>query len=374
MRVLFYNTRPGSLENWRGDTTQLTETQRELERLGVQVVYGPEGLPKLAGYDIVHIFNLQLAENGVELAERAKDRGLPVALSTIWWDLSYMERSSESRLCKRYGFVSSMLMHIDPSVAFSYRQWRIRRRKDVRERRRGQRRLLGMSDVLLPNSHAELEILTQQFDMPPLRAKAFVVPNGVTVLEQDGSRLSDHWPELPERYVLEVANCHYVKGQAKVARALMAEKHLPIVFVGEDFDTTEYGKWCRQLGRERGNVFFLGTVPHHLMPLLYRHAAVHVLPSLRESPGLASLEAGAYGANCVISFHCPVEEYFGKDAFVCDPDDLASIRSAVLTAWTHSPTLALSSRIRSRFTWTQAAHCTYEAYQWVSRSTRSPQP
>ena len=94
MRVLFYNMRTDSLKNWGGDTTQLRATQQELEKLGVQVAYD-ENLHDPAGHEIVHLFNLQRAENGVELAERAKARGIPVALSTIWWDLSYLDRSSE---------------------------------------------------------------------------------------------------------------------------------------------------------------------------------------------------------------------------------------------------------------------------------------
>lgn len=366
MRILFYNTRLNSLTRWGGDTTQMIETQRELEKLGVRVVCSQESLPSLDGYDIVHIFNLQLAENGVEIAERAKSKGLAVMVSSIWWDLSSIRRSPDSRLFSKYGPVSKALITISPSVGFAYTDLRIRMSKRTRKKIRAQKRLLEIADVVLPNSYAELEILVQQFRMPQLRTKAFVVPNGVTVSECDKSKLHDHWPELPDRYVLEAANCHPWKGQAKVIRALMNERDISIVFVGDNFDGTEYGKWCRQLGKDRGNTFFVGVVRHDLMPLLYSHAAVHVLPSLRESPGLSSLEAAVYGANCVVSIHCPVEEYFGKDAFVCDPDNLRSIHDAVLRAWTHSPSSALISRIMNSFTWARAAECTYEAYKWIA--------
>ena len=370
MKVLFYNTRTDSLKNWGGDTTQLRATQQELEKLGVQVVYDEEDLRDPAGYEIVHLFNLQRAENGVDLAERARARGRPVALSTIWWDLSYLDRSPERQSFRRYNPVSRALLSISPSLSFSCRQLRRFMSRRTRREVRARRRLLEIADALLPNSYAELEILVQQFRMPQLRAKAFVVPNGVTVLERDNVQLRDHWPQLPERYVLEAANCHHLKGQAKVIRALMEDRDLPVVFAGGGFDGTDYGTWCRQLAQARGNVFFLGVVPHPRMPLLYRHAGVHVLPSLRESPGLASLEAAAYGANCVVSIHCPVEEYFGKDAFVCDPDDLGSIRRAVLRAWTDPPTSALRSRVLSSFTWARAAQRTYEAYQWITAGAR----
>jgi len=362
MRVLFYNTRLDSLTRWGGDTTQLTETQRELEKLGVRVVCNQERLPDLDGYDIVHIFNLQLAENGVELAQRAKSRGLGVALSSIFWDFSYIARSPESMLFSDDAVVRA-LARISSSVGFLYTRLRTRLGRRTRRLLRAQRRLLEIADVVLPNSYAELEILVQQFRIPQLRAKAFVVPNGVTVSEEDGSKLHDYWPELPDRYVLQAGSCHPVKGQAKVIRALLSDRDVPIVFVGANWDETRYGRWCQQIGKERGNTFFIGKVRHDLMPVLYSHAVVHVLPSLRESPGLASLEAAIYGANCVVSIHCPVAEYFGNDAFVCDPDDLRSIRDAVLQAWTHLPISALRSRIVSLFTWRRAAECTYHGYK-----------
>src|SRR5690349_1458825 len=96
-------------------------------------------------------------------------------------------------------------------------------------------------------------------------------------------------------------------------------------------------RWCSPGRRRRHPTprpFSAGsTLPREELPALYRRARVHALPSLRESPGLATLEAALEGCRCVVGIHAPVEEYFGDEAFVCDPEDEASIGRALRGAW-----------------------------------------
>lgn len=364
MKVLFYNTRLHSLAEWGGDTTQMMETQKELEKLGVQVSYSDDPFTTLDGYDVIHIFNLQAAENGIDIVERARRARLKIALSSIWWDFSYLDRLRDSLLFSN-DIVIKNLSKASPWVAFSYLRLQMRFGRKSRKRNRMKKRMLEIADVVLPNSYAELEILVQDYDMPALRAKAVIVPNAVTPLRVPEGGLQHYWPELPGRYILEAAKCHPAKGQMMVIRALMEHREIPIVFAGSNFNDTEYGRRCQEIGNARGNTFFLGKVNQDHIPLLYSHAGVHALPSLRESPGLASLEAAVYGANCVISFHCPVAEYFASDAWVCDPENLESVRDAILKAWQSEYSNALRERILTSFTWRKAAEFTLHAYRRI---------
>ena len=109
-------------------------------------------------------------------------------------------------------------------------------------------------------------------------------------------------------------------------------REIPLVFVGRGIEKP-YGQYCKQLARERGNVFFVSQIDHDYLWAFYQKAKVHVLASLRESPGLVSLEAALYDTNIVTSFQAPTWEYFGLDAFVCDPEDLSSIRNAIMDAF-----------------------------------------
>jgi len=371
VKVLFFNSRGIIDQKAGGDITQMLCTAEELTRLGVRVDFWNGDIEQVAKYDLIHIFNIQTANGAQHMIEACRKLKKPIVLSTIWWDLGHFWECRDL-----FQFSTTKIIR-----ALSRLDWRLGRGYSFirgvwgrKKTRKSQECLLKAAKVILPNSIAELEILVQQFRMPQLRAKASIVPNGVIISEEDGSKLHDYWPELPDRYVLQVGTCHPVKGQAKVIRALVSDRDVPIVFVGANWDETRYGRWCLKIGKERGNTFFIGKVRHDLMPVLYSHAVVHVLPSLRESPGLASLEAAVYGANCVVSIHCPVAEYFGNDVFVCDPDDLQTIRDAVLRAWTNLPTSALRSRIVSLFTWMRAAECTYQAYEkcrelmWKARS------
>jgi glycosyltransferase involved in cell wall biosynthesis len=151
----------------------------------------------------------------------------------------------------------------------------------------------------------------------------------------------------------------------------MHDREIPLVFAGGEWGQSRYGRWCQQLGKRRGNTFFIEKIAHELMPLLYSHAAVHVLPSLRESPGLASLEAALYGASCIVSIHCPVTEYFGDDALVCDPADIGDVRDKIIGAWNAPLSDALRLRVLNSFTWARAAQCTHRAYERILRGKRS---
>lgn len=126
---------------------------------------------------------------------------------------------------------------------------------------------------------------------------------------------------------------------------------IPIVCVGRNLVETYFGHYCKRLAGQRRNTYLLNGIPHDEMPKLYRKAKVHVLLSLRESLGLASLEAAVYGANFVVAIHAPVWEYFRDNVFVCDPEDPVSLQQALLDAWFAAPPVNLGAKILERFTY-----------------------
>ena len=363
LRVLFQN-REDAFTSWGGDTTQMEMTRRYLERSGVRVTVELGAAPDFdpADFDLVHIFNIQSAGHGMRQLQNAKLKGKPVALSTIYWDMSNLARRSSFRLwlnrvheATPYACLSRLPRYASSSMG--RRKYRYLQMKQM----------LLQADLLLPNSFAEAELLAIQFDAPSLRAKVVVVPNGVDdegLPENEGAVAQAASIELalPERFVLQVGRIEPIKGQLKVIEALMEQPEIPLVFLGRGSDQG-YVQSCRELGERRGNTYFPGAVPPEQVQLFYRQAKVHVLPSLRESPGLATLEAAVFGANCVVSFHGPVAEYFGADVWYCDPDNAATIRQAVLAAWKAPFNKRLRSSILEKFTWREAARKTLEGYR-----------
>ena len=86
MKALLWN-RPGAVADFGGDTLQWLRTSEELVALGVEVERSDAAQPDLAGYDLVHLFNLQSDEAALPVAEAARAAGLPI-VSADWLSLS----------------------------------------------------------------------------------------------------------------------------------------------------------------------------------------------------------------------------------------------------------------------------------------------
>jgi len=338
----------------------MVETRRALERLGIDVEVDLSPDPDVRAFDFVHVFNIQNPADGLTRIRTARRAGKPVALSTIYWDVRPLHSMPETAQYHRSALVRAAA-RISPKLALGVLNARRASRVS-----RAAREMAELSDVLLPNSVAELEILIAQLDYPEARAKACVVVNGVSMASpQPAPHVERLLRELPAEYVLEVGRIEPCKGQIRLVRALESAPELPIVIIGAGSDSS-YGRDLDQAARQRGNTFIVGPVPHAQLPTFYERARVHALPSMRESPGLVTMEAAHHGANCVVGIHAPVQEYFGSLAWVCDPTAEDSIRAAVTGAWRAPRDGALGRRVRDTFSWDVAAGQTRDAYLRVA--------
>lgn len=363
MKVLFCS-RADVLDVLGGDTIQLLETKAALERRGVEIDVATVKDPDVRSYDLVHVFNTQCPAMGLAQIRAAKQQGRKVALSTIYWDLDALYRSRD---------------YLDLDHKLNLPAWvgpGLLRARGLLLRLRIEhqtkylhmaRQMLVEADVLLPNSVAELELLVHQMDYTMARAKAVVVPNAVKPPPSE-VKLSDQskaiLDSLPERYVMEAARIESVKGQLQLLRAAARWcPEIPLVFVGGGNRDSAYFAAFERARSKHGNARYLGIVPHEELPAFYARAKVHALPSLRESPGLSTLEAALAGVNCVVGVHAPVQEYFGDDAWVCDPEDVDSIGHAIKAAWTTPSHGRMRDRIRRDLTWDKAAEQTLRGYE-----------
>lgn len=365
MRVLFQN-RPNALTSWGGDTTQMLSTKEALERLGVEIEVSLDAEPDLHGFDLVHIFNIQTAEHGIRQVRNARKSGIPIALSTIYWDRRQMLSSDDFLMYHSSNLVRSLSKIGRPITRLMLRRHRRAQDKLMAE-------MLRSVDIILPNSVAEDEILVEVFGMPSLRAKSAIVTNAVDFKQEStkSETTEEQLRSLPNEYLLEVANFDPGKGQLSLIRAMMDRPDIPVVFIGRE-SVASYSAACRALAETRDNTFFIDHVPHDQICHFYKRARVHALPSLRESPGLATLEAAVNGANCVVSIHGPIVEYFGNDAWFCDPLKFESIRAAVLQAWDAPVNTHLRETILDRFTWAAAAESTLCAYNRILARACAP--
>lgn len=363
MRVLF-QTRTNLYTAPGGDLVQMLKTKEFLERQGVTVAISLELEPDLSGYDLVHLFNLMEPQDVYLQFRNAKRQGKRVVLSTIYGLYTEFERKARGGLFQKVANVLS-------AYQVGYVKTIVRHLAEKRFHR-GVRTLLykgyyGMmkeiadgTQVFLPNSVSEMRRVAADFK---LRDYRFVdVPNAIdpAVFTDTGAEVSDTY----SRYKGCVLCAARIEGRKSTLNLVRAVRDSPyqLVLVGKE--SANQAAYVKQVHAEAGdNVVFLGPVPHEDLRDLYRVAKVHALVSWMETPGLSSLEAAAMGCNIVVTPKGDTFDYFGDDAFYCEPDDVASIRRALDQAYQAPPNQALKDRILTRYTWEQTAAATLKGYE-----------
>jgi glycosyltransferase involved in cell wall biosynthesis len=367
MRVLLINSRGDATQHPGGDTVQLQKTQAALESLGLRTQVGsPQALERPSGFDLVHIFNIQDPQPAWAVVLRLKQWGIPALLSPIYWDLYayWYELAVEQIPLWR-----QMARFLGKKrVGEIYIRWQ--RLKEPKNRDwQLQRDVLLAVDRVLPNSKSEIDVLQNSFGLNhTFEAKADVVPNAIDAqlyeaLPAPNENFSQTYGI--QNFILQVARIHPAKNQLGLIEALF-DLPVPLVFVGQVLEAwASYANACRARAAERGNVYFVDQLPHEDLPGVYALAAVHALPSWRETPGLVSLEAAAAGCKVVTTAIGSTREYFGDQAWYCYPDDHLSIRKAVEAALNATPSESLRQRVLTEYTWERAAQATLASYEKV---------
>ena len=122
----------------------------------------------------------------------------------------------------------------------------------------------------------------------------------------------------------------------------------------------------RELGLE-AHVTFLGYIPDHALPDLYREAALFVLPSLHEGFGIPVLEAMASGIPVVASNRGGIPEVAGGAARLVNPvvpQKMASGIKEVLEDTSLCGRMVEAGLLRAQqFSWKTSAKRTLDLYQ-----------
>jgi glycosyltransferase involved in cell wall biosynthesis len=333
--------RPDALEVPGGDTKQMEETAAHLRRLGIEVDVSLEARPELAGYDLVHLFNLSRPDSTVLQARNARERGVPFVLTPIHQLLTRYDREG------RPGGLS-LLYRAAPSAMTRARSLYLRRphREDDKAW------VVANAAAILPSSDLEGEQLEHDFTV---EAPLITVPNGVEL---------EDTPPAVRSGVLCVGRIEPFKNQLRLIEAL-AGSGLELRLAGAVSPRHRlWAKRClRQLERAGGE--YLGRLDRNELVRAYAEAEVLVLPSWFEAAPLSCLEGAWHGCRVVcteVGYACA---YLGDDAHYCDPAGTASIRAAVDAALASEPSNELRERIRTAFTWERAAEETLAAYRRV---------
>jgi glycosyltransferase involved in cell wall biosynthesis len=242
-------------------------------------------------------------------------------------------------------------------------------------RQRGYPHTAKVADAIILNSESLRAEVDHYLDVDP--DKLHLIPEAVDhdlFRPGDPDEARDH---LAHRYgvrgpfVLFVSSLWPYKNcdglLRAFARADLPEHRLVVVGPGRD---ASYVAELRALADSLGvadRVDWVGGVPLEETVHFYRAAAVFAYPSFNETFGLPILEAMATGCPVVTSDRSAMPETAGGAALLVDPNDPASIASALEAACGHEGTLLrkLGLERAQDFTWAVTAERTLEVYRQV---------
>jgi glycosyltransferase involved in cell wall biosynthesis len=363
-----------------GATIHLLKTKEYLEKLGLEIQVDTSLKPNPLGFDLVHIFGSYKPEHYLPQMKWLKQYKVPILLTPIYLDFSELIHvrnpffemlrnpffeilSKKSQEKDKFSFWEKLKLSsgkkekedvwIDPPK---------KRFELYPEFDRAQKEFFQLCDYLLPNSYTEIEKIRKNFGLELPFSK---VP--VAVDEEFFRRASQ--VTFKEKYkisdfVLCVGSLEFRKNQLMVILALK-DTDLPLVLIGS-VGENEYYEICKRYVSNKV------TILHHLSPELlasaYINARVHVLASWQEVVGLTNLEAALAGCNIVVSDRSSEKEYFGESAYYCNPASSASIRDAVLKAWSNyekdkEKRTQLQRTILKEYNWQEVANQTLKIYE-----------
>lgn len=357
MKILFV-TRSTLLTVRGGDTIQIIETAAHLRKMGVDVdIKNTAEITEYSGYDLIHFFNIIRPADIIPHIRKSK---LPFVVSTIFVDYSefdkYFRQGASGFLFKLLrSDAVEYLKNIFRSLLTSNEK--IPLRYIIYGHKRSLKEIASKASLLLPNSESEYNRLKLQYG---IHAPYMVIPNGI----RPDLFIGNVSPfDKDEKLVLCAARIEGVKNQFHLIKALNNTKFKLVLIGNPAPNQMNYYNQCRKMAA--GNIEFIHELPQHELVAYYKKAKVHVLPSLFETTGLSSLEAGVMGCNIVISKRGDVKEYFKDFAFYCDPVSSQSILQAIENAASAPVNPLLAAYIQSNFTWQKAAEQTLIAYKKV---------
>ena len=217
---------------------------------------------------------------------------------------------------------------------------------------------LHEADWITATSQNLLEETCRLF--PIAATKASVIPFGVTVPET--------CPPPPDNG--ELVKLCFIKRHRSVygpevlirafERALQSNRNLRLTFAG-DGELTESLKGMvdyRDLG---SHITFTGYIPNYRIDQFIREHDLMVMPSIRESFGVAALESGAAGRPVIASRVGGVPEVVlnGRTGLLVPPNDVDALATAITTlaaevATRHAMGQAAYEYVRDNYSWNKS--------------------
>ncbi len=351
-----------------GGEVLLTNANKYLRREGIEShIYGPSS-PRIRDADVLHVYALfQHPRNARRAIHIAKKEGIATVLTPIFWtsrEYFYLKYQFVERLLRRTYFeilryLPSALQKFFPLYADA-------------------RNAMLEATAIMTNTKAEFDLLRRFFRLPKeIEHKFYWFPCGVEPRFARPAR-EDLFREryrVDNDYILYTGRIEPRKNIHKIIRAFIELKNpnATLVIIGKPgISDDKYYEYCKKLSEKApGRILFIPWIPHNskLIESAYAGAKVFILPSYFETPGISALEAGAAGANIVITNVGGTREYFERYAWYVDPTSQRSISRALVEAFHAERSNLLRKHITKNFLWPIVAKRLVRAYEALLEQT-----
>lgn len=212
------------------------------------------------------------------------------------------------------------------------------------------RTILWLADKVIVNSFIEEEALVRLCEFDSSRIQ--IVPNAVEDVFFDpvSPDLFRDAFDVRGPFILNVANVEPRKNQLAFLKAIKAFPDLQLITIGGVREAW-FMDSCREEGGEQFRVIDQLPPGSELLRSAVAACEFFAMPSVRETPSIASLEAGAAGARILTTDLGSTTEYFGDEAVYVNPYDIEGMRAAIYDVLSRPRGEALAERIKRLYRW-----------------------
>jgi glycosyltransferase involved in cell wall biosynthesis len=347
------NTSPG------GDTVQINSTAKFLRNLDVEVdVHIGGQLEDYSNYDLMHFFNIIRPDDILPHILRSN---LPFVISTIFVDYSEYEKNRGGKLgLLTKIFSGDQIEYIKAIARFLKNGDKINSRFYLLNGHKASiEYVASRAEMLLPNSDNEYKRFVSQYktDTPYRKVANAIDVSTFSEAIEPNERFKNH--------ILCVGRIEGRKNQLNLIKALM-DTGLYLTIIGKPSPNhIGYYNECAELVASNDKMQIIEHIDHKELAAIFKAAKVHVLPSWFETTGLSSLEAAIMECNIVVTPKGDTIDYFKDLAYYCQPDDIKSIKEAVLRAYQEPYSDLLKQMILENYVWEKTAEQTLDAYKLI---------
>ncbi|MFC1808142.1 glycosyltransferase family 4 protein [Candidatus Omnitrophota bacterium] len=341
MRIAFF-VYPSAFQTPGGGEIFLLKTKETLQKKGVYVKLFNQWEDKLTDFDILHVFGS--VKDCLGLMRTAKNIGTKVALSPVFWSTLQRSWNEYGTLPKKLKMVAQHATKAAFPIAPSAR-----------------REMMALSDILLPNSHAEADQVARYFKISKKKMRVIYLGVDERFAKSNPALFKNRYNI--DKFILSVGRFEPRKNQLNLIKALKGFK-MPLVFIGSAAaGYEEYLSECKKNADK--STIFIERVDHEdkLLASAYAASELFVLQSWLETPGLVALEAGLAGTRLAVTEAGSTREYFKNYVEYLDPVSTQSIRGAIERELSKEKNDKLKEYILKNFLWSSVADENIKVYK-----------